>query len=203
MLQEDRWIYAPYLIFDARRILAGLRSFSDRVHANAYSIPSVAIELGVPVAFQEDRTRESFGGCFRDDAGMVIRLNDQMENTLYAMAALTHELGHAIRDDVSPLCRGSLRKQAERDAWLRGIYIAISRPLAEAVWNGETTTQEVATRCCVPTLIVEARVGLAVTLGEVEGYAPAAYEMIAEQLLQLEQWFEDGRRHGFRAHVEA
>lgn len=203
LLPENQWIHAPHLVFNAQRVLAGLLPFSAMVHANAYSLPSIAVELGVSVGYFEDASLQNIGACVRGEHGVVIRLNDAIEGTLYDMAALTHELGHAVVEEGSLGCSGVLRRQRERDAWLRGIYVAISRPLAEAVWNGETTAREVAGRCCVPTPIVEARVALAVTLGEVEGYPPAAYEIVAEQLLRLERWFEDGRRHGFREQVEA
>lgn len=198
LLPEHEWTYAPYLVFDARRVLARVLTISQQIHGNAYSIPSVALELGVPVKYIRDDSFSMIGMCARDNRSVVITLNDAVEDTLYDMAGLVHELGHAVVDEVSLACKGSLRKSKERDAWLRGIYVAISRPLAESIHTGRANVREVAGRCCVPTPIVEIRAGLAVALGEVDGDRDWAYELIADQLLALEQWFNNGRRDGFQ-----
>lgn len=203
LVPDYSWTYAPYLVFNARRVLAPVLTFSQQVHDAAYSIPAVAVELGAPVHFQRDSSLTMIGGCFRSGEGIVIRLNDQIDGSPYEMAGLVHELGHAAVDEVALACSGMLRRQRERDAWLRGIYVAISRQLAEGIHDGRLTIREVAGRCCVPTPIVAVRHGLAVALGEVDGDRDAAYELIAEQLLQLEQWFDDGRRRGFDEQAEA
>lgn len=199
---DGQWIYAPHLVFEARTVLAGVRPFTERVHANAYSIPSIATELGFQTRFLEDDSYSMIGQCTRDGEGLVITLNDAIESTAYHMAGLTHELGHAVVMDLSFACTGKLRKVAERNAWLRGIYVAISRPLAELALDGDAPVREIAARCHVPDPIVSIRANLAIALGEWDGDIELAYEEIRHDLLVLEQWIEDGREWGFREPAE-
>lgn len=197
-IPDDEWIYAPHLVFEARSVLASVRSFADQVHSDAYSIPSIATELGIRVHYLRDASLSMIGQCTREEQGLVISLNDALECTEWDMGGLTHELGHAVVDEVAPGCRGKLRQVTERNAWLRGIYVAISRSLAEAIVERRATVREVAARCCVPEPVVSIRVGLAVALGECDGDRDFAYERIRHNLLTLEQWFDDGRARGFR-----
>lgn len=202
-ITEEDLTFAPYQVLDARRVLAGLREFTARVHADAYSIPSVAIELGVPVTYHRDRSLEMIGACVRSDEGWVIQLNDAIDGTLHNMPGLIHELGHAIAQELAPRCRGELHQKRERDAWLRGIYVAISRHLVEGIEDGVLTERQVAGRCAVSLPIVKIRMALAVIMGEAGGDLVEAHSNIAEQLYALDEWFSDGRRDGFRDRVEA
>lgn len=197
IIPDDTWIYAPHLVFEARTVLAAVRSFSERVHADAYSIPSIVVELGLRVYYLRDTSHIMIGQCTRDEEGFVITLNDAIECTDYDMGGLIHEIGHAIVKELAFACKGKLRLVAERNAWLRGIFVAISLPLAEAILDRRATVREIAARCCVPEMIVRIRVGLAVALGEAIGDREFAYEQIRHDLLELEQWFDDGRVRGF------
>lgn len=197
LVPDNEWIYAPHLVFDARTVLARVLDFSERVHANAYSIPSVALEIGVRVRYVSDKSHAMIGQCTFDDKGLVITLNDAIENTLYDMTALVHELGHAVMKELSIICDGKLSRLKERDAWLRGIYVAISRSLAESIVMRRATVREVASRCFVPPHIVRIRVALAILLGEFEGDKLAAEDDLRADLLALEQWFDEGRACGF------
>lgn len=197
LVPDGQWTYAPHLVFDARRVLAAVIPLAERVHARAYSIPAVAVELGAQVRYTRDASLGAIGMCVRVGDGLRIQLNDAIEGTDFDMAGLVHELGHAARDEGAFGCTGQLRRLAERDAWLRGTYMAISRPLAEQVADGTASVREVAGRCSVPRMIVQIRAGLAVLLGEAEGDRREADELVREQLLLLEQWFEDGKASGF------
>jgi hypothetical protein len=203
LVPENEWLYAPHLAFEARTVLAPVRSFSDRIHAAAYSIPSIATDLGGSVGYFSDPSLEVIGMCTRKGDGLSIVLNDAIENTEYDMAGLVHELGHAAISEVSFRCTGVLHRRNERDAWLRGIYVAVSRPLADMVLGGHATIRDIASRCSVPTPIVRIRLALAVALSEHDGDAEEAHETIRYELLALEQFFEDGRTHGFREPLSA
>jgi hypothetical protein len=198
LVPEQEWIYAPHLVFDARRVLAPVRSFTERVHASAYSIPSIATELGATVGHKRDRSLEMIGQCSRAGDATVITLNDLLEDTEYDMAALIHELGHGVVTEIALRCTLKLRRVEERNAWLRGIYVAISRVLTEAVLDGQATVREIAARCMVPQQVVRIRTGLAVAIGEREGDVDEAYETVRRELLVLEQWFDQGRARRFR-----
>lgn len=198
LVPDSEWVYAPYLMFDARSVLARTLSFSERIHRNAYSIPSIAIELGVRVRYIADPSLAVIGLCMRHDDDIVIALNDAVESTSWDMAALIHELGHAVIDQVAPACAGKLARVEERNAWVRGIYVAISRFLVEGIAEGNLTPWEVAARCSVPEAIVHARMALAEVLGEIEGDVSKGYDRLRDELLMIEAWLEDGRACGFR-----
>jgi hypothetical protein len=198
LVPDAEWIYAPHLVFDARRVLAPVRAFADRVHASAYSIPIIAMELGAAVSYQRESSLTVIGVCTRAENGAVIALNDAIEGTDWDMAGLIHELGHAVTDEICLRCTGRLQLASERNAWLRGIYAAISRVLAEAVLDREIAVRDVAARCSVPPSIVHIRTGLSVAVGEREGDVDEAYETVRRELLVLEQWFDQGRARGFR-----
>lgn len=198
LVPDDEWVYAPYLVFDARRVLASVLSFSADMHASAYSIPVIAVELGVQVQYRRDRSLGMLGLCARMGDDLVIAINDAIECSEWDMAVLIHELGHAVVAEQSLRCGLRLRNLDERNAWVRGIYVAISRPLVEAIADGSATPRDVAARCSVPTAIVLARLAIARLLGEVDGDVRAAEEDLRVELLMIEGWIADGRSRGFR-----
>lgn len=198
LVPESEWIYAPHLMFDARRVLASVLPFTERVHAEAYSIPAIAVDLGAEVSYRRDPSLDLLGMCARRGEGMVITLNDAIEFTEYDMPGLIHEIGHAVISEASLRCTLALRRLEERNAWVRGIYVAISRVLVEGITSGNLTVRDVASRCSVPLCIVRARLALATIMRERPGHPVLAYEDLRAELLTVEQWIEDGRSHGFR-----
>lgn len=201
LIPHGDWFHAPYLVFDARRVLASVITFSAMAHSNAYSIPSLAIDIGARVIYLDDESLEVIGACTPLKQGALITLNSAIEHTRHAMAGLVHEIGHAVIGEFACECKGRLQVESERDAWLRGIYVAISRPLAELVLNGSETAGEVAARCHVPESMVRIRTALSIVLGEHPGDERWAYESIHLNLVMLECFFEDGRARRFREWV--